>query len=159
MSSTNIVHATISVDLAPAPINPAWILDGNPVARNREVARSQDGTATTLIWDCTPGKFEWHYDRDETIHVLEGAVVLNEGTSEERRIGPGDIVFFPAGSRARWHVQSHVRKLAFFRRALPKPVGHILNALRSIKRWRNRELDSILVGGPAFGLPQHGIAD
>lgn len=33
----------------------------------------------TLVWDCTPGKFMWHYDQDETVHILEGRVVLDEG--------------------------------------------------------------------------------
>jgi uncharacterized cupin superfamily protein len=30
----------------------------------------------TLIWACTEGKFDWYYDFDETIIVLEGSVVL-----------------------------------------------------------------------------------
>jgi hypothetical protein len=46
----------------------------------------------------------------------------------ERRLGPGDMAFFPAGSRSLWHVPVAVRKLAVCRHALPKPLGFALRA-------------------------------
>ncbi len=134
MTLPSIVHSKTSVELSFSPINPDWILEGNPIARNAELSRSRDGTACTLVWDCTPGKFVWHYHMDETIHILEGSIVLDDGNEPPRRLGPGDIVFFPAGARVRWHVETHVRKLAFFRRVLPKPVELITRALRKTKK-------------------------
>ncbi len=132
-----IIHSNIEVELQSSPINRDWIHEGNPVARNAILSRSHDGTATTLVWDCTPGKFEWHYDTDETIHILEGTVVLDDGNAPPRRLGPGDVVFFPAGAVVRWSVETHVRKLAFFRRTLPKPVAMVTRAIsrtRSLMR-------------------------
>ncbi len=117
-----------------SPINPDWILEGDPIARNAELSRSHDGTACTLVWDCTPGKFVWHYNMDETIHILEGSIVLDDGVAPARRLGPGDVVFFPAGAKVRWHVETHVRKLAFFRRVLPKPVALVTQAMRRAKK-------------------------
>ncbi|WP_227590544.1 cupin domain-containing protein, partial [Klebsiella aerogenes] len=32
---------------------------------------SADGSASTIVWQCTEGRFEWHYDFDETILILE----------------------------------------------------------------------------------------
>ncbi len=130
----SMVHGNIAVDLKPAPINPAWILDGTPMARNAELSRSRDGTACTLIWDCTPGRFEWRYQTEETIHILEGSVILDDGIEPAHRLGPGDIVFFPAGAVVRWEVETHVRKLAFFRRQLPKPLEIVVRGMRTAKK-------------------------
>ena len=123
MPGTAIVHGHTAVELKSAPIQADWIRSGNPTARNAELSRSRDGTACTLIWDCTPGQFEWRYNTDETIHILEGSVVLDDGVAPARRLGPGDVVFFPAGAVVHWTVETHVRKLAFFRRPMPAPVA------------------------------------
>lgn len=130
---TPIATSPTTVDLRSAPINPDWVIDGSPTARNAELFRSADGLACTLIWDCTPGRFEWIYDVDETIHVLEGSIVLEDGQAPPRRYGAGDVVFFPAGARVRWTVETHVRKLAFFRRPLPRPAALIVSRLRRLK--------------------------
>ena len=50
----------------------------------------------------------------------------------ERRLGPGDMAFFPAGSRSLWRVPVAVRKLAVCRHALPKPLGFVLRAWRKM---------------------------
>ena len=133
MPGIAIVHGQTSVELTSAPIQADWILEGDPVARNAELSRSDDRTACTLIWDCTPGKFEWHYGIDETIHILEGSIVLEDGVAPARRLGPGDVVFFPAGAVVRWTVETHVRKLAFFRRQLPKPLALVSRAIHAAK--------------------------
>ncbi len=125
--------SNIGVSLRPAPIEPSWIIEGSPKARNALISRSRDGTADTLVWDCSPGKFMWHYHTEETIHFLEGQVVLDDGTGP-RRVGPGDVIFIPAGAKVHWTVEQHVRKLAFFRKQLPKPVELLVNALRRVKQ-------------------------
>ncbi len=151
MSGNPIVCSSVSVALKAAPIRQEWILDGDPVARNAVLARSGDAAAFTLVWDCTPGKFMWHYDIDETIHILEGRVVLDDGSAPPRRLGPGDVVFFPAGAVVSWTVEVHVRKLAFFRRQLPKPIAAVTQAVRKAKillRSRGR----MVRGGPELSL-------
>ena len=50
------------------------------------------------------------------------------------RFGPGDVVFFKHGSKARWRVEGHVRKLAFCRRTLPSALGFMLKAASKAKR-------------------------
>ena len=133
MAATPIVCGKISVDLTSSPIDPDWIVDGNPTARNALLAQSRDRKSCTLVWDCTPGKFVWHYDIDETIHILEGSIVLDDGVSPSRRLGPGDVVFFPAGAVVRWTVETHVRKLAFFRRQMPKSFEIFARVVRKAK--------------------------
>jgi uncharacterized cupin superfamily protein len=106
-----------AITLNPCPIRAAWILEGNPVARNKVLSHSQDGTANTLIWDCTAGKFNWFYSIDETVYVLEGSVRLKDANGS-RLVTAGDSVFFPAGSSAEWTVETYIRKVAFLRQPL-----------------------------------------
>jgi len=117
-----ILVSRSDLDLQSAPICRDWILDGEPTARNRVISKSQDGTSVTLLWDCTAGQFNWIYDTDETVYIIEGSATLTDA-SGTRRIAAGDVVFFPAGTSATWRVGDYVRKVAVFRHALPRPLG------------------------------------
>jgi len=99
--------------LIPAPIPAAWILEGAPVARQRHLAASSDQLAATLMWDCTAGGFNWFYDADEVIHVLEGSVLIEDVAGVCQRLRAGDTYLFPAGSRYHWTVDDYIRKIAF----------------------------------------------
>jgi uncharacterized protein len=132
MSYPNLHFARTAVDLKDAPIRPEWILGGAPIARNSVLSSSADRLATTLVWDCTPGRFKWIYDTDETIYILEGKITLTTVDGATRALAAGDVVFFPAGSSAVWEVLEHVRKLAFFRQPVPHPLALILRALRKV---------------------------
>ena len=129
IETTNLV-----VNLAPRPIDPSWIIDGNPVAQSCVLSQSADGLASTIVWECSEGKFNWYYDFDETILILEGSIVLESDTMPPTRYGPGDVVFFRDGAHARWHVEGRVRKLAFCRTTQPYVLGFALRAFNKIKR-------------------------
>lgn len=133
MPTKPAVFSHPDVELSPSPINPSWILEGRPVARNAILSRSDDQTACTIVWDCSKGKFNWTYDFDETIHFIEGNVLIEDGHSPARKLGAGDVIFFPAGSQATWTVEDYVRKVAFCRKVLPGPVGSLVKLLRAIK--------------------------
>ena len=60
----------------PAPIEPSWILEGNPEARSYALSTSACGTAMTLIWSCTEGKFNWYYDCDRPSRILKDRSAL-----------------------------------------------------------------------------------
>jgi hypothetical protein len=118
-------------DLKAAPINPGWIIEGAPIARNLKVAGSSDHSAWTMLWDCTAGKFHWIYKVDETVHVLEGSVTITMN-GKINILRAGDIAFFPAGSVAQWHIESYVRKLAFCQKPLPMILNLPLRAVRRV---------------------------
>jgi len=124
----------LKVKLTPRPIEPSWIIEGNPVAQGCVLSTSADGLACTIVWECSEGKFNWHYDFDETIMILEGAIVLESDAMPPTRYGPGDVIFFRNGAHARWHVQGRVRKLAFCRTAQPFLLGFALRAFNKLKR-------------------------
>jgi uncharacterized cupin superfamily protein len=132
MSISIVIADPSTVALEPAPIEPNWIVEGNPEARAKELARSDDGTSVVVAWSCTAGRFHWHYSVDETVHVISGEVFVTNDDGVERRLGPGDMAFFPAGSSSVWRVPQSVRKLAVCRHALPQPLGFALRAWRKL---------------------------
>jgi uncharacterized protein len=123
-----------NVDLKPSPIEPSWIIEGNPEARSYQLSASADGSAATLIWSCTEGKFSWYYDVDETIMILEGSIVLESEGIPRKHYGVGDVIFFRQGARAKWHVEGYVKKIAFLRQTNPFGVGFAIRAANKLKR-------------------------
>ena len=129
-----IEAAHCNVDLKPSPIEPSWIIEGNPEARSHLLSSSACGTATTVIWSCTEGKFNWYYDLDETIVILEGSIVLESDGMPPKRYGVGDVVVFRDGAHAKWHVERHVKKVAFLRQTNPFGLGLAVRAVNKLKR-------------------------
>ena len=114
--------------LEPAPIPSAWILDGDPLAREKALAHSTDGTATAYMWDCTGGRFQWEYPAEEIVHVLQGCAIV-EIAGVSRRLHSGDTHVFPAGSRFRWTVPDYVRTVTLrLRSPRSGPLGRRLQA-------------------------------
>lgn len=114
--------------LRPAPIPRAWILEGAPAARDKCLTGSSDHLAATFMWDCTAGRFNWFYDVDEAIHVLEGSAVVEDAAGVSRLLQAGDTLLFPAGSRYQWTVPHYIRKMAF----LHSPLSRELRVIRTI---------------------------
>jgi uncharacterized protein len=134
-SDTVITYASKPSNLAPAPIDPTWIEEGNPRAAGAPLTQSADGAAFVVLWECSPGTFTWRYHYDETVHFLDGCVVVSSETMPARRFGPGDTVHFPKGSHATWVVEKRIRKVAFCRNVLPEPLPRVERLLRSALRW------------------------
>ena len=125
------------IELFPDPVPKDWVLDGCPEARAHRIARSSDDGMWITVWACSRGTFRWHYNVDETAHILSGEVLIIDDSGTERRLRAGDTAFFPAGTSVVWHVTREVRKLAVCRVPVPKPVvagsklwGRIRNRLR-----------------------------
>jgi uncharacterized cupin superfamily protein len=134
MSRTLIETANLAVHLTPRPIEPSWIIEGNPLAQSCVLSHSADGLASTIVWQCSEGKFNWYYDFDETILILEGSIVLENDAMPPTRYGAGDVVFFRDGAHAKWHVEGHVKKLAFCRKTQPVLLSFAFRLLSKIKR-------------------------
>jgi hypothetical protein len=134
MSRALIETGNLAVTLTPRPIEPSWITEGTPEAQWFVLSKSADGLASTMIWECSEGKFNWYYDFDETVLILEGSIVLESDTMPPTHYGPGDTIFFKDGAHARWHVEGRVRKLAFCRKTQPVWLGLGLRVFLKIKK-------------------------
>lgn len=120
--------------LGPAPIRQEWILEGLPQARSKVLASSNDKTTFTVMWDCTAGRFNWFYDVDETICLVEGAISLRDATGALFSLAAGDSFFFPAGSQFEWTVPLYVRKVA----VIHVPLSRKLRIAQGIYRLLTR---------------------
>jgi uncharacterized protein len=138
-SSIGIVIEQTDIPLGPAPIPHDWILSGDPVATNHLNSRSADGTAAGYIWQCTPGRFTWHYGVDEWLYILEGDVTLTEPDGLVRRMGAGDFVFFPGGTWATWEIHSTVRKVAIMRERLSRPMMATKSLVLTLRRMMGKK--------------------
>lgn len=134
MSLSLIETAAIGAKLNPSPIEPSWIIEGNPQASSCMLSWSADGSASTIVWHCTEGWFEWHYDCDETILILEGSIILESDTLAPTRFGPGGVILFRNGAHARWQVEGQVKKLAFCRNTQLALIAFAMRAVGALKR-------------------------
>ena len=126
---------TSRTDLKPAPLEPTWILAGNPKSRVLPLGKTADDTLSFGLWDCTAGQFKFIYYCDEIVHILEGEATIRIGDTE-LHLRPGDVALFRQGSTAYWTVHAYVKKLAIFHSAprrglLARIVGKAKRVLRS----------------------------
>ena len=96
------------------------------------LSTSACGSAKTILWSCTEGKFNWYYDLDETIVILEGTIVLQGDDMLPKQYGAGDVIYFRVGAHAIWHVEGYVKKIAFLRLNTPFPLGLVIRALNKL---------------------------
>jgi uncharacterized protein len=134
MAQSILVAEPAGVSLDPEPIPQPWILGGKPEATAKRLARSRDWTTTLVVWECTAGRFSWHYNKDETLVVISGGAVITDKDGKERRFGPGDVVFFPSGSSCTWWINDRIRKVAIVRETLWWPFGLCLKVWAKVLR-------------------------
>lgn len=119
----DVLEQTISIEgarelrldalgLIAAPIPRSWIREGNPVARDKRLTGG-DRLPSTVMWDCTAGRFDWFYEVEEVAHVLEGSVLIEDAAGGRQMLRTGDTFLFAAGSRYEWTVPNYIRKIAF----------------------------------------------
>jgi uncharacterized protein len=118
-----ILEAAALAALDPAPISSDWILAGTPQARSKLLAKSHDRTSSIMVWECTAGRFNWHYSEDETVVIISGEVFITIEKDQEKRLGQGDVGFFPAGSSCTWRIDDCVKKVAVLRKDMPLALG------------------------------------
>lgn len=138
MSNSILIADPRNTDLDPEPVSRDWVLGGTPEGSSKVLAKSRDWLMTVVVWECTPGIFEWHYKKDEVLIVLSGSATISTD-GDERRFGPGDVVFFPAGTICTWQVIEPLRKVAVLRESLWTPVGMCIAVCSRVMRmigWR-----------------------
>ncbi|MFZ6774267.1 cupin domain-containing protein [Undibacterium sp. SXout7W] len=108
----NIAPASSSVVSAPVQpfeVDPSWVKEGTPNFRATEFFKSSDNKTSSGIFECDASTFEWHYQLDEAVYILEGAVEIDY-QGKKLHLKPGDTAFFRAGTTALWHVPQHIKK-------------------------------------------------
>jgi len=128
--------APATLDLGPEleAIREDWVLSGQPKSRNKIVATSQDRNSWVVVWECSAGRFNWHYVQDESVVVISGEAFMIDEHGNERRFGTGDVGFFPAGTTCTWRVPDGFRKVALVRETVWRPISFLVNAWKKVFR-------------------------
>lgn len=101
------------------PIQPEWILQGNPGGKGQLMMQSHDRKQTAGIWECDAGKFEYHYHWHETLRILEGEATMEDDDGVAHLLRPGDYAHFPMGVKSIWTVPERLKLLFFI--VTPEP--------------------------------------
>lgn len=117
-----------TAEMKPSPIEPGWVIAGDPQARFSAHSQAHDKFASTGVWDCTAGTFRWYFGWDETVVILEGEVHVTAEDGSERTLKAGDVGYFRGGTWATWHIDNYVKKIAFVRKPLPMPLSYAFRA-------------------------------
>jgi uncharacterized protein len=120
------VLADIKLERGAIPAH--WLLSGQPETRSKVLGKSHDRLGYVMLWECGAVTYKWHYNKDEAYIVLSGEGFMTDEKGEERRFGPGDVAFFPAGTNATWRHPSHFRKVAVLKDSVWAPVALALKA-------------------------------
>jgi uncharacterized cupin superfamily protein len=126
MSKSVLIANVCPAEVPLVPMPADCVVDGNPKTWAKKLGKSPDGNSVMWVWECSSGSFVWHYPEDETVYIISGEVFLSTNGGEERRLGPGDMAFFPGGSVYTWRVTQPVRKFAITRKDLPRPLGFLV---------------------------------
>lgn len=135
---TTVCKQARDLEMRDAPIEPDWILEGNPMARAAEHVRSADASSFSALWDCTAGTFRWYFNWDETVIILEGEVHITDEDGNAYTLRAGDMGYFAARSWATWRIDNYVKKAAFIRRPFPTPIA-ALYRLRNAMRQQQQQ--------------------
>jgi uncharacterized cupin superfamily protein len=122
-------------NLHAAPIHKDWVVDGTPEARGCPIFETSDRGANVHEWQCTQGKFVWHYGVDEIVYIVEGdARIKDLATGLSTDIAAGTSVLFQSGSSAEWTVDRYIRKIAINHIPLSPKITVLRTAWRRLKR-------------------------
>lgn len=141
-----VAASEADLELQPAPINPDWVVTGQPFARLAEHSKGSDDAAATAIWDCTAGEFRWFFGWDETVMILEGGVTVTDENGTVKELRTGDIAYFKGGTWATWRIDRYVRKIAFVRRPMPAALVYASRLKAIAKRLRGKSGQALRSG-------------
>lgn len=73
---------------------------------------AEGATLNVGLWRSEPQTFPYPFNADETIHALEGELIIDLVESGEKvTLKPGDVASFTKGTKSTWTVAEPFKKL------------------------------------------------
>jgi uncharacterized cupin superfamily protein len=103
----------LAAALAPSEGPPAVLLEtAAPQCREAVAFTDLTGQLAAGIWSATPYRRRAVASpRHELMHILDGEVLLSDGTGREETFKAGDTIFVPKGAVVGWSSTTPVRKM------------------------------------------------
>ncbi|SHF07744.1 hypothetical protein SAMN02745157_1584 [Kaistia soli DSM 19436] len=127
--SVTVGHAARN-DWRPAPINPSWIIAGDPIAHYIPIGVGEDGYSSLSLWRCTEGSFRWTFGWEESVYITKGEVEVVAADGHRDILEAGSVALFQAGGTSIWTVRQPVQKMAVCRRALNPHLARLIRFAR-----------------------------
>lgn len=98
------------------------ILEGTPDARAMFTAESADQGACAGFWSCDVGRYEFVFDYDEFVYLIDGEMVVTQvaPTAQTYVLKAGDTAHFPQGVTTIWQITRRITKYFVARPAFPE---------------------------------------
>ena len=137
VSSISMSEAILSSTLSDSALEPGlipseWLLSGDPATRSKLLGKTRDRLSYAMLWECGAVSYKWYYTKDEAYIVLSGEGIMIDDKGVEHRYGPGDVAFFPAGTKATWRHPNHFRKVAVLKDPIWQPLAVALKGWNRI---------------------------
>jgi uncharacterized cupin superfamily protein len=104
------IHAS---SYEPYPMPEEIRVEGDPAAKVHWLRASAAGEPPYYagLWTAQPSVFDYTFEMNETLHVLEGRVVVTQKDGPTLDLRPGDVATFPKGAVTRWDVREPFKKV------------------------------------------------
>ncbi|MEX0754867.1 MAG: cupin domain-containing protein [Actinomycetota bacterium] len=109
-SAGSFALSPAELDLEPAELDPATILEGSPEVSELVVWESSDGRRSRGVWQITAGVVT-DVEADELFVVLLGRATIEIEDGPTIEVGPGDLCVLEEGARTTWRVHETLRKV------------------------------------------------
>ncbi|MBA2542479.1 MAG: DUF861 domain-containing protein [Deltaproteobacteria bacterium] len=117
-----VTIASLPAELPKITLPQHEILEGTPDARGLFTVESEDRGATAGFWSCDVGRYEFAFDYDEFIYLIEGEMTVTQG-DRQWIVRAGDTAHFPQGVTVIWEVTRRVTKYFVARAPFPYAAG------------------------------------
>jgi uncharacterized cupin superfamily protein len=109
---TRVITAPANSELNLDPLPEREVVEGSGNAETFIVAEADDETCRSGLWTCPVGTYRFFFPYEEHTYIIEGKVeVIDDLHGRVTHVlGPGDMAYFPVGSKTVWKVVEPLKK-------------------------------------------------
>ena len=98
----------MAIDLLPE----REVIEGSREAKTFIVAEAEDENCRSGLWSCPVGTYRFFFPYEEHVYIIEGRVEVTDDRHGKviHKLGPGDMAFFPIGSKTVWKITEPLKK-------------------------------------------------
>lgn len=109
---TKVITAPANSELSLDPLPEREVVEGSRDARTFITAESSDESCRSGLWSCPVGTYRFFFAYEEHTYIIEGKVEVTDDLNGKvlHVLGPGDMAFFPVGSKTVWKIVEPLKK-------------------------------------------------